>query len=170
MINLFNKRLYVHFIVNEETNRPIAYSIHYSKEKSIRHAKKIAKFHNLNGYIVENENMENILLQSIEIAMHDSNFRAIENLDINFWKTDYKYKEVYEYLLSIKSGGITTYSDIAKVTRNKIAKVIKALENNPLLILVPCHRVIRKDGGISGYTPLGKNLKIELLKKEGYIK
>jgi len=43
-----------------------------------------------------------------------------------------------------------------------------ALNKNPNLGLIPCHRVIRSDGGIGGYKT-GKQTKISLLEKEGII-
>ena len=40
------------------------------------------------------------------------------------------------------------------------------MANNPQLISVPCHRIIRSDGSLGGYA-LGINKKIQLFKKEG---
>lgn len=76
--------------------------------------------------------------------------------------------KVFEALLDVKYGKIITYSDLAlqvgglKYTR----AVAKALSNNEILLLVPCHRVVLKDGTIGGYLG-GKDLKKFLLKIEG---
>ena len=76
--------------------------------------------------------------------------------------------KVFEALLDVKYGKIITYSDLAlqvgglKYTR----AVAKALSKNEILLLVPCHRVVLKDGTIGGYLG-GKDLKKFLLKIEG---
>jgi len=42
----------------------------------------------------------------------------------------------------------------------------QAVKANPLLLLVPCHRVVRADGSIGGFTP-GPEVKRWLLRHEG---
>ena len=70
---------------------------------------------------------------------------------------------------SIQKGKVKTYKQIAKEIGNPRAyrAVGTALKNNPLPVTIPCHRVIRSDGGIGGYA-LGRKKKVTLLKKEGY--
>ncbi|MBO8158438.1 methylated-DNA--[protein]-cysteine S-methyltransferase [Thermosyntropha sp.] len=62
-------------------------------------------------------------------------------------------QEVWEYLLQISYGEIKTYAEIAqKIKRpNAYRAVALACSRNPLPILIPCHRVIRKNGSLSGY-------------------
>ena len=61
--------------------------------------------------------------------------------------------KVWEALLSIPSGQITTYSEIAAHIGHPAAvrAVGTAVGRNPISWLVPCHRALRKSGGLGGY-------------------
>lgn len=61
--------------------------------------------------------------------------------------------KVWEALLSIPSGHVTTYSDIARRVGNPraVRAVGTAVGRNPVAWLIPCHRAIRKSGGLGGY-------------------
>lgn len=61
--------------------------------------------------------------------------------------------KVWEALLNIPSGHVTTYSDIASAIGMPAAQraVGTAVGRNPIAMLIPCHRVLRKDGAIGGY-------------------
>ena len=61
--------------------------------------------------------------------------------------------QVWKALLEIPFGETSTYSDIAKAINNPRAlrAVGTAIGRNPVAILIPCHRVLRTDGGIGGY-------------------
>ncbi len=76
--------------------------------------------------------------------------------------------EVYSLLKKIPCGKVTTYSEIAKALGDKnLARAVgNALNRNPDLVVVPCHRVVRSDGSVGGYK-LGIDKKVELLEKEG---
>ncbi len=71
---------------------------------------------------------------------------------------------------TIPKGETRTYKQIAEQIGNPGAcrAVGSALNKNPLPVLVPCHRVIRRDGKIGGYK-FGRKRKIALLKSEGAI-
>ncbi len=60
---------------------------------------------------------------------------------------------VWEQLKGIPYGETRTYGDIAKALDQPTAAraVAKACGLNPVALLVPCHRVVRKDGSIGGY-------------------
>ena len=76
-------------------------------------------------------------------------------------------KKCYQKLALIPEGMISTYSEIAKSLNSKAYRAVgNAMANNPHLISVPCHRIIRSDGLLGGYI-LGINKKIQLLEKEG---
>ena len=73
----------------------------------------------------------------------------------------------YQKLVLIPKGMISTYAEIAKSLDSKAYRAVgNAMANNPHLIAVPCHRIIRSDGSLGGYA-LGIKKKIQLLKKEG---
>lgn len=61
--------------------------------------------------------------------------------------------KVWEALLSIPSGQVTTYSDIARAIGNPkaVRAVGTAVGRNPVSWLIPCHRVLRKTGALGGY-------------------
>ncbi|MEP2028497.1 MAG: bifunctional helix-turn-helix domain-containing protein/methylated-DNA--[protein]-cysteine S-methyltransferase [Paracoccaceae bacterium] len=61
--------------------------------------------------------------------------------------------KVWEALLMIPSGQVTTYSEIANVIGNPkaVRAVGTAVGRNPVSWLIPCHRALRKSGGLGGY-------------------
>ena len=61
--------------------------------------------------------------------------------------------KVWEALLSIPSGYVTTYSDIAQNIGNPkaVRAVGTAVGRNPVSWLIPCHRALRKSGALGGY-------------------
>src|SRR5450830_422705 len=66
--------------------------------------------------------------------------------------TDFEVR-VWEKLLTIPLGKLTTYSDIAaRAGAPKAARAVgAAVGKNPICFVVPCHRVIGKNGDITGY-------------------
>ena len=61
--------------------------------------------------------------------------------------------KVWEALLRIPSGQVTTYSELARVTGapQAVRAVGTAVGRNPISWLIPCHRALRKSGGLGGY-------------------
>lgn len=61
--------------------------------------------------------------------------------------------KVWEALLAIPTGHVTTYADIASATGHPTAHraVGTAVGRNPISFLIPCHRALRRDGGLGGY-------------------
>ncbi len=81
-------------------------------------------------------------------------------------------KDVWEELLKIPYGRTSTYGEIAKRvlkkrgrTRMSAQAVGNAIHNNPISIIVPCHRVIGSRGDLVGYNG-GLDIKKWLLTKE----
>jgi AraC family transcriptional regulator, regulatory protein of adaptative response / methylated-DNA-[protein]-cysteine methyltransferase len=60
---------------------------------------------------------------------------------------------VWETLLRVPFGRLTTYSDLAaKVRAPKAARAVgAAVGKNPVCFVVPCHRVVGKSGDLTGY-------------------
>ena len=76
-------------------------------------------------------------------------------------------QQCYEILSKIPKGNVVTYKQIAHILNTKAyCAVGNAMANNPNLIIVPCHRVVKSDGHIGGYA-LGVDIKINLLQNEG---
>ncbi|GGE54230.1 bifunctional helix-turn-helix domain-containing protein/methylated-DNA--[protein]-cysteine S-methyltransferase [Actibacterium pelagium] len=61
--------------------------------------------------------------------------------------------KVWEALLSIPSGQVSTYSEIAQAigSPKAVRAVGTAVGQNPICFLIPCHRALRKSGGLGGY-------------------
>ncbi len=61
--------------------------------------------------------------------------------------------KVWEALLQIPSGHVTTYGQIAKAIGHPkaVRAVGTAVGRNPISLLIPCHRALRKSGGLGGY-------------------
>ena len=81
-------------------------------------------------------------------------------------------KKVWNYLKTIKKGSLKTYKQVAKgINRPKsVRAVANAVGRNPFPPKIPCHRVIRSDGSLGGYSGIGGiKTKKKLLKKEGII-
>ena len=81
-------------------------------------------------------------------------------------------KKVWNYLKTIKKGTVKSYKQVAiAINRPKSARAVaNAVGKNPFAPKIPCHRVIRSDGSLGGYSGKGgvKTKKL-LLKREGVI-
>ena len=81
-------------------------------------------------------------------------------------------KKVWNYIKTIRKGTVKTYKQVAiGINRPKSARAVaNALGKNPFAPKIPCHRVIRSDGSLGGYSGKGgvKTKKL-LLKREGII-
>ena len=83
--------------------------------------------------------------------------------------TEFQLK-VWTYLRTIPRGRVKTYSQVAKAIGKPLATraVANAIGKNPYAPKIPCHRVIRSDGSLGGYSGKGGvKTKRFLLKKEG---
>lgn len=76
-------------------------------------------------------------------------------------------RQVWEALRQIPIGETRTYQEIAQAVGRPTAvrAVASACAANPVPVVVPCHRVVRRDGDIGGYR-LGRDRKIVLLARE----
>ena len=80
--------------------------------------------------------------------------------------------KVWKYLLKIPKGKVKTYKEVAiGIKMPKSARAVaNACAKNPYAPKIPCHRVIRSDGSLGGYSALGGvKTKKKMLKKEGFL-
>ena len=80
--------------------------------------------------------------------------------------------KVWTYLKKIPRGSVKTYSQVAKSIGKPLAvrAVANAIGKNPYAPRIPCHRVIKSDGSLGGYSGKGgTKTKKMLLKKEGIM-
>ena len=78
--------------------------------------------------------------------------------------------KVWVYLRKIPLGSVKTYSQVAKAIGkpHAVRAVANAVGKNPYAPKIPCHRVIRSDGSLGGYSGKGGvKTKRLMLKKEG---
>ncbi|SFC07610.1 AraC family transcriptional regulator, regulatory protein of adaptative response / methylated-DNA-[protein]-cysteine methyltransferase [Marinospirillum celere] len=109
------------------------------------------------------------VLWSQKISEALVNPALVANLPLDLKGSPFQ-KSVWQMLLQLRAGQTVTYSELAAlVDRPKAVRAVAtACAANPLALLVPCHRVLRKDGGLGGYR-WGVEMKRYLLKKEGAL-
>ena len=98
-----------------------------------------------------------------------SGLRKEFSLDIELRGTDFQ-KSVWNVLQTIPYGKTMSYAEVAAAAGKPAGQRAagNAVGKNPLLIVVPCHRVIRTDGSIGGFSS-GIDAKIILQKTEGIL-
>ncbi|MBT6910861.1 MAG: bifunctional DNA-binding transcriptional regulator/O6-methylguanine-DNA methyltransferase Ada [Rhodospirillaceae bacterium] len=75
------------------------------------------------------------------------------NLPLDVQGTAFQ-RRVWQELMQIPAGVTTTYSDLAEKISGKASArraVARGCATNPASLIIPCHRVIRGDGGLGGY-------------------
>lgn len=118
-------------------------------DESIVGVKPVDHEENVAGDAVAND-----LVQKCRVELEEYFAGKRKNFDLPLAGegTDFQ-KQVWEQLQCIPYGETRTYGEIAKMMGNpKASRAIgMANHNNPILILVPCHRVIGADGSLTGY-------------------
>lgn len=79
-------------------------------------------------------------------------------------------RSVWQSLLYIPRGEVVSYGDVANdIGRPKAARAVgTAVGNNPVSLIVPCHRVVQASGALGNYG-WGLGLKEQILKAEGAL-
>ncbi|GJL56183.1 MAG: hypothetical protein NPIRA02_33150 [Nitrospirales bacterium] len=93
--------------------------------------------------------------------------KADLDIPLDIRGTDFQ-KRVWNALCHIPSGKTSSYSDIASMIKQPkaVRAVAHACAANSLAVLIPCHRVVTKNGNLSGYR-WGVKRKQKLLEREG---
>jgi O-6-methylguanine DNA methyltransferase len=88
-------------------------------------------------------------------------------IPVRFEGTPFQIK-VWEAMRQIPPGEVVSYSELAKRAGNMRATraAASACGQNPCAIIVPCHRIVRRDRGLGGFF-WGLDIKRMLLKREG---
>ncbi|MFA6770178.1 MAG: lipid-A-disaccharide synthase [Bacteroidales bacterium] len=126
-------------------------SVEYTKESNIE----------------ESKNCPSILLQAKkELSEYFNNKRTNFNIPIKPIGTEFQHK-VWEQLKEIPYGNVKSYGDIAKQIGDKDASraVGMACKMNPLLIIIPCHRIVGANNKLTGFN-IGLDKKRFLLDHE----
>jgi AraC family transcriptional regulator of adaptative response/methylated-DNA-[protein]-cysteine methyltransferase len=100
-----------------------------------------AEYHNLSDQI-----------QQKALMIFTRDWRKPDQIKLHIKGTDFQLK-VWETLLRIPMGKLSTYGDIASMVGNPKAKraVGSAIGDNPVAFLIPCHRVIQSTGAFGQY-------------------
>lgn len=91
-------------------------------------------------------------IQQNAIFIFTQDWNRLNEIKLHLKGTDFQLK-VWETLLKIPMGRLTTYGDIAsKLNNPKASRAVgTAIGDNPVAFLIPCHRVIRASGELGGY-------------------
>lgn len=100
-----------------------------------------AKFQDMQDFIHKN---------ALYIFTHD--WSKLNQVKLHLKGTDFQIK-VWEMLLKIPMGQLSTYGSIAKdlINPNASRAVGTAIGSNPVAFLIPCHRVIQSNGTLGGF-------------------
>jgi AraC family transcriptional regulator of adaptative response/methylated-DNA-[protein]-cysteine methyltransferase len=113
--------------------------------------------------VIDSEQELTDVIEKVQRAIEAPGFDPAIPLDLR--GTPYEI-EVWSMLRAIPVGETTNYGALAaKLGTRDAREVTEAIACNPVAVLVPCHRVVKKDGSISGYR-WGVKRKRELLARE----
>ena len=92
------------------------------------------------------------LIQQNALFIFQNDWNKLPEIKLHLKGTDFQLK-VWETLLKIPMGQLSTYGNIAKKIGNANASraVGTAIGSNPVAFLIPCHRVIQSSGNFGGY-------------------
>lgn len=115
----------------------------------------------LGDFKIDNEN----LIQK-QFTEYEKGIRKVFDLPLNLKGTEFQ-KKVWNALLEIPYGETRSYQEIAiQIGNPKAVRAVGgACNRNPIGIIVPCHRVVGKNGSLTGYAG-GLEYKKLLLEKE----
>ena len=123
---------------------------------------------------LRNEKQKEKLTPVIELCINELDeyfFKGRKFFDVNIQLNGSSFQQrVWNKLIEIPFGKTTYYADIAAKVGdiNSVRAVGLANGQNPIAIIVPCHRVIGKDGSLVGYGG-GLEKKTWLLRHEGAL-
>ena len=96
---------------------------------------------------------KNIFLKEVSKQLNSYFNKKLSKFDVPFKISGTKYQvKILKEVARISYGNIITYSEVAKLNKTHPRPVGNACRNNPIQLLVPCHRVvgINNIGGFSG--------------------
>lgn len=127
-------------------------------------------FYDENEYDLSQYTEKNVLVLQETKAWLDAyfNLQKINPLPPFHLSVTSFQKEVLGEVLKIPFGQTETYVSIARKFNDKMSAqaIGQALNKNPILIMIPCHRVVGKNKGLTGYSA-GVHHKKDLLQYEG---
>ena len=125
--------------------------------------------HSSNKNIVERSNSINVLIRKICSYFKGKNIRL--NIPIDMEAVTEFERKVYKQAMKIPFGKVKTYKWLAEKAGvpNGARAVGNALSKNPVPLIIPCHRVIKSNGSLGGFSaPGGILIKRKMLSIEGH--
>jgi O-6-methylguanine DNA methyltransferase len=97
----------------------------------------------------------------------DGKDKSLHGISLNLSGFTPFQRRVLKTARSIKWGSVVSYSELARMSGNpKAARAVASvMRNNDFPLVVPCHRVVRKDGSIGGFMGKTKGKCVALKKK-----
>jgi len=132
-------------IIAASTEKGICYmAFENDKHKALGDLK--IKFPNASFFENRDEFQKNAL------SIFNKDWKELNTIKLHLKGTDFQLK-VWESLLSIPMGKLSTYGNLAeKIGHSKASRAVgTAIGSNPVAFLIPCHRVIQSSGKIGGY-------------------
>jgi len=154
------------FIFNTEITKNGIYSLHIEK---ILTKEPERKFIEQADYISKPIRYYYNKLKE-ELYGYFSHTKKIISIKTDFEGFNEREISLFKALMRVPAGNIVSYGALARYALGNSANRYagKILSRNRLQIIVPCHRVVRRNYHIGGFTsPLGVKLKILLLQNEG---
>ena len=120
--------------------------------------------------VPENPRQPVLAQASRQLAAYWKGGRVKFEVPLDLQGTDFQRK-VWRALLRIQAGTTSTYAAIAARAGSPAAvrAAGAAIGRNPVCIIIPCHRVLGRDGSLTGYAG-GLERKMSLLKREGALR
>lgn len=90
--------------------------------------------------------------QQNALFIFQNNWSQLDQIKLHLNGTPFQLK-VWETLLKIPQGHLTTYGSVAhEIKKSKASRAVgTAIGNNPVAYLIPCHRVIQASGNLGSY-------------------
>lgn len=82
------------------------------------------------------------------------------------------FKQIYKVVCKIPKGRVATYGTVARLAGNPHwSRVVGyALHNNPEPVIIPCHRVVNREGRVAeSFAFGGKDIQRQMLEQEGIV-
>ena len=138
---VLDSRKGLHFIIKKNDQRVKILKSTYNPQKNLYNA-------NIRGNLVD-------LCMGKKIS---------QKIKIHFLGGTSLQKKAWRQLQKIQMGETISYSNLSSKVSNKnfVRSVASAVGKNPIGVIIPCHRVITKDGSIGGYA-WGIKMKARLL-------
>ncbi len=111
--------------------------------------KKLEQLLNMSSVVEENEHTRQTKKELEEYFKSNRNEFSVKLANRG---TEFQQK-VWEKILLVKYGSTTTYEKLSLSLNNALAirAVAHAVATNPIMIIIPCHRIIGKNGNLTGY-------------------